>query len=49
MDSFISHVLEAFRQDAGLAVQVFPSVARVVVTYAERLANDVVSLDSCYS
>lgn len=45
MDAFISHVLEAFRMDAETAVQVFPPSARVVLSFCERVANDVVSND----
>lgn len=47
MDAFISHVLETFRLDAETAAAVFPSTARVVLSFCERVTNDVVSLTSC--
>jgi recyclin-1 len=43
MDAFISHVLEAFRQDAEIAARVFPPSARVLLSFCDRVANDVVS------
>jgi recyclin-1 len=43
MDAFISHVLEAFRQDAEIAAKVFPPSARVLLSFCDRVANDVVS------
>ncbi|EIW71948.1 recyclin-1 [Tremella mesenterica] len=42
MDAFMSHVLETFRLDAQLAVRVFPLSARVVLSFCERVANDVI-------
>ncbi|WVF72932.1 hypothetical protein IAT40_007750 [Kwoniella sp. CBS 6097] len=42
MDAFISHVLEAFRIDAQLAHQVFPSNARVILSFCDRVASDVI-------
>ena len=44
MDAFMSHVLETFRNDAQKATRVFPAGARVVLSFCERVANDVVSL-----
>ena len=44
MDAFITHVLEAFRQDAERARRVFPDLARVTLSFCERVANDVVGL-----
>jgi recyclin-1 len=44
MDAFISHVLETFRIDAEVAVRVFPDVARVVLSFCDRVASDVVSV-----
>ena len=43
MDAFISHVLEAFRADAETAAQVFPPSARVLLSFCDRVANDVVN------
>lgn len=42
MDAFIAHVLETFRIDAQTAVEVFPSSARVVISFCDRVASDVV-------
>ncbi|WOO81899.1 Recyclin-1 [Vanrija pseudolonga] len=42
MDAFMSHVLESFRIDAETAVRVFPAGARVVHSFAERLADEVI-------
>jgi recyclin-1 len=39
----MSHVLEAFRADAETAAQVFPPPARVLLSFCDRVANDVVS------
>ena len=44
MDAFISHVLEAFRMDAETAAKVFPPSARVLLSFCDRVANDVVSI-----
>lgn len=44
MDAFIAHVLETFRQDAELAVRVFPVQAGVVLSFCDRVVTDVVSL-----
>lgn len=42
MDAFIAHVLETFRLDAELAVRIFPRQARVVLSFCDRVAHDVV-------
>ncbi|TXT05991.1 hypothetical protein VHUM_03752 [Vanrija humicola] len=42
MDAFMNHVLESFRIDAETAVRVFPAGARVVHSFAERLADEVI-------
>ncbi|OCF38059.1 recyclin-1 [Kwoniella heveanensis BCC8398] len=42
MDAFISHVLEAFRLDAEMANQVFPPKARVILSFCDRVASDVI-------
>ena len=44
MDAFMTHVLEAFRLDAEKAVIVFPPGAKVILSFADRVANDVVRL-----
>lgn len=41
MDAFMSHVLESFRLDAELVVRVFPSGAKVVYSFSDRVAMDV--------
>ena len=43
MDAFIHHALETFRADAEMAVRIFPSQARVVLSFCDRVASDVVS------
>ncbi|ODN94766.1 recyclin-1 [Cryptococcus wingfieldii CBS 7118] len=42
MDAFISHVLEAFKIDAETAHRVFPVNARVILSFCDRLANEVI-------
>ncbi|WVO18527.1 hypothetical protein L204_106246 [Cryptococcus depauperatus] len=42
MDAFISHVLEAFRLNAETAVRVFPSTARVTLSFCDRLSSEVI-------
>ncbi|OXB35427.1 hypothetical protein LQV05_006173 [Cryptococcus neoformans] len=42
MDAFMSHVLEAFRIDAETAHSVFPSKAKVVLSFCDRLSNEVI-------
>lgn len=42
MDAFMAHVLESFRLDAELACRVFPSGARVVYSFGDRVAMDVI-------
>lgn len=41
MDAFMAHVLESFRLDAELAARVFPSGAKVVYSFSDRVAMDV--------
>ena len=42
MDAFMTHVLETVRIDAERAVNVFPTGAQVILSFCERVANDVV-------
>lgn len=42
MDAFMAHVLESFRLDAELACRVFPPGARVVYSFSDRVAMDVI-------
>ncbi|CAE7227884.1 unnamed protein product [Rhizoctonia solani] len=42
MDKFMSHVLEAMEKHGALATRVFPSASRVLPSFADRLANDVI-------
>jgi hypothetical protein len=48
MNDFISHVLAAVDQDGAVITKVFPGLAGLIVLYkfTDRLANDVVSIDS---
>ena len=42
MDAFMVHVIEALKEHGARAVRVFPPASRVLVSFAERLANEVV-------
>ena len=44
MDAFMTHVLEAFHIDAERAMSIFPAGARVVLSFCDRVANDVASV-----
>jgi recyclin-1 len=48
MNDFISHVLAAVDQDGAVITKVFPGLAGLIVIYkfTDRLANDVVSINS---
>ncbi|KAH8102307.1 exocyst complex component Sec10-like protein [Cristinia sonorae] len=43
MDGFMTHVLDALREHGTRAVRVFPPPANVLLSFAERLANEVVA------
>ena len=43
MDSFISAILTIIREGGSRAVRVFPPEANVLLSFAERVANEVVS------
>lgn len=42
MDAFMAHVLESFKLDCELAIKVFPPSAGVVLTFCDRVAQDVI-------
>ena len=42
MDGFMWHVLGALREHGKRAVSVFPPAANVLLSFSERLANEVV-------
>lgn len=42
MDAFISSILAILREQGGRAVKVFPPDAGVLVSFSERLSNEVV-------
>lgn len=44
MDSFISFVLQAIEEHGSRAVRVFPPTSQVLISFAERIASEVVSL-----
>ena len=44
MDAFMSEVLTALREHGSRAVRVFPPATGVLLSFADRLASDVVSL-----
>ncbi|TCD69786.1 F-box protein: endocytic membrane traffic, recycling ReCYcling 1 [Steccherinum ochraceum] len=43
MDAFMSHVLDALREHGTRAVRVFPPEANVLLSFSDRLANEVVA------
>lgn len=49
MDSFITAILVILREEGSRAVRVFPPDAKVLVSFAERVANDVVSVNSSFN
>ena len=49
MDAFISSVLTILKDQGGRAVRVFPPDAGVLVSFAERLTNEVVSSSLTYT
>lgn len=46
MDGFMSRVLAAIEDDGARAFRVFPRDSGVLLAFAERIANDVVSWQS---
>ena len=44
MDAFITSILAILREQGGRAVRVFPPEAGVLIAFAERLTNEVVSM-----
>ena len=44
MDAFIASILEILQEQGGRVVRVFPPDAGVLISFSERLANEVVSL-----
>ncbi|KAF8686394.1 Exocyst complex component Sec10 [Rhizoctonia solani] len=42
MDKFMSHVLEAIDKHGTLATRVFPAASRVLPSFADRIANEVI-------
>lgn len=43
MDEFMTHILTALHKDGSTAVRVFPPDSFVVLSFAERVANEVVN------
>jgi hypothetical protein len=43
MDEFITNLIQVVNTSGGFVVRVFPSESSVLLLFAERLANDVVS------
>ena len=43
MDEFIAEILGALQEHGSRAVRVFPPQANVLLSFADRLANEVVS------
>ena len=48
MDEFMSDVLTSISDHGSCAVRVFPPAAQVLIYFADRLANEVVSLRYIY-
>lgn len=44
MDDFMNHVVESLMKYGAQAVRVFPHDSKVLLAFAERLANEVVRL-----
>ena len=44
MDSFITAILAILKEEGSRAVRVFPPDANVLLSFSERVANEVVSL-----
>ena len=44
MDEFMAEILAALQEHGSRAVRVFPPDANVLVSFADRLANEVVSV-----
>ena len=44
MDEFIAEILAALQEHGTRAVRVFPPESHVLLSFADRLANEVVSL-----
>lgn len=42
MDDFMNHVVDALTKHGAQAMRVFPPDSRVLLLFADRLANDVV-------
>ena len=43
MDAFITNILAILREHGGRAIRVFPPDSVVLLSFSERLANEVVS------
>ncbi len=43
MDTFMNHILAVLKEQGGRAVKVFPPEANVLLSFAERIASEVVS------
>lgn len=44
MDDFMNHVVESLTKNGAQAVRVFPRDSKVLLAFAERLANEVVCI-----
>ncbi len=42
MDAFITNILSVLKEHGGRAVRVFPPEANVLLSFSDRLANEVV-------
>lgn len=48
MDVFMKRILDALNSDGNVAVKIFPRDSYAVLSYAERLATEVVSTNIVY-
>ena len=49
MDEFMAQILDAIHEHGSRAVRIFPPPAQVLVSFADRLANDVVRHIFCHT
>ena len=46
MDSFMSFILDTVKEHGARAVRVFPPAANVLISFSDRIANEVVGTRS---
>lgn len=48
MDDFMNHVVDTLKKHGTQAVRVFPHNSTVLLSFAERIANEVVCIDELF-